>query len=507
MEEHSFSDPQSTFEELCTAIDNLSLNSGYATSVKFLCRFFTLRKLTIEEPPSTVKFLVEAWSEFVDLTNEVLKPQYNQPWLMNVVLVHDILSRAIWYLDEYQRIVPTLEDISATAEEAGVSVDALKQAWSVPQLLSILVSVAANGGFFPGRAPIDNASPHNKFAPIHYCFGYFAALTAARLLSKVGDFGGCLDMVKPLDIGNDSNFPFTTPPYITAVNFISYALIMSHRASEVPRLISRCYVSGAIMKSLDSIFGEFQFHQQKQYARLHFLAFIAYAISPETSSDMVFFDRISDVFSNHFNSLSNLKIETFDFDTELPPAGESLRSGVHDSNSILVELSTIFKNISPSFINPAPFDAGSSSIASINEYQKKLFFNEIFSRVGVNSITRVRNILPFYTTSALPALSTAVGISEEDIKSFLIAIKLKGLNVSQQDDDSSATVAILDPLHFYVDKDVIQIEEVRDSANVMETLLRYLKRGVQRPYGSKAYSQYKRHTHHGASRNAPRGNR
>lgn len=169
------------------------------------------------------------------------------------------------------------------------------------------------------------------------------------------------------------------------------------------------------------------------------------------------------------------------------------------------KLKRVFDDASPSFFAYTPVHAPSSTLKATCEAlynsQLRLFRTEVLSRsAGVGGL-QLRSIMRMYTTIGLPKLAAAAGLSLEDARSALTSTKLKAWASSASKEGSAVLQGVgeggggggiyVDPLHFFLDGDVVHVDEARRSENVgafFVNSIKLVQREVARATGFGTYS-------------------
>ncbi len=414
-----------------------------------------------------------------------------------------------------------------TATPAPTSPSSPPTAWALADVLRMLHALVDKSGLAaPGAPPM--AGDTRDFRAVS---GYMASLCLVRMYGKLADYGSALEAARPLGLGNpDAPYVRVHTAHATVLVYASFSLIQSRRYEEALRLLSRSLRSlQQQCRVFDDNTSNSSDFLRKQALKMLYLTALAAAACPAVVLDEVVAREVKRRHSDLPEALAEVadvpwKV-TLEFLGELDRSGggaaatvaaaaaaaAAVGAGVGEGEegggkeggegseeseeakrrkeerlqreedrgvlvAACVKLEKVFADASPSFFayTPSSLDASPHSLKAASEAlynaQLRLFRQEVLSRVAGQGGLRLRSVMRMYTTIGLPKLAAATGLSLEDARSALTAVKLKAWASAVKEGgeggggNTSSTYG--DPLHFYLDGDVVHVDEVRRSENV-----------------------------------------
>ncbi len=463
-------------------------------------------------PPPPLSSFSSCWAayqEFFSLAGGGGFSEVRLPMLW----VYDILSEFVYLFEMFQR---RLQALGAGA------VDVPRDVWALPGVLARLHGlVDASGVAAPGAAAV--TADARDFRVV--C-GYMAALCLVRMYGKLADYGSALEVARPLGLGNpDAPYARLHVAHATLVYYASFALLQSRRYEEALRLLSRslrslqqqCRVMDESDRAPTSDF------LRKLTTKMLHLTAVAAASCPGIPVDDLVMKKIrerhpdlpdvlGDVADVPWRATARLLAEAAAAAEADAAASAGARAGLAtvieeesaaaaaaaaaaggigggaaaggegggegaelEAQRAIVaaasaKLEKLFGEASPGFLAFTPAHLGTveaaaaSKVASeaLTRSQLRLFKQEVFSRAAGSS--RLRSVLRLYTSIQLAKLAAQAGLPEEDVRAALTAIKLKAGAAAVSAVEAGGVAG--DALHFFMDGDVVYVEEARRADNV-----------------------------------------
>jgi hypothetical protein len=167
------------------------------------------------------------------------------------------------------------------ATEAEVSA-----AWRLPDVLSLLHAQVERSGVGAVLAGGGNPSGLGQLS------GYFALVCLSRFLTKLGDYGGALDALRPLKIFSTDGTTYGRIPkaHISVQYYAAFALMMARAYEDAFRVLHRAL---ALFQRLHNVLGDRDrepsggAHVQKTAEKMLALLALCVAVLPSASVDEI----------------------------------------------------------------------------------------------------------------------------------------------------------------------------------------------------------------------------
>ncbi len=162
----------------------------------------------------------------------------------------------------------------------------MSAAWRLPDVLSLLHAQVERSGVGAVLAGGGNPSGLGQLS------GYFALVCLSRFLTKLGDYGGALDALRPLKIFSTDGTTYGRIPkaHISVQYYAAFALMMARAYEDAFRVLHRAL---ALFQRLHNVLGDRDrepsggAHVQKTAEKMLALLALCVAVLPSASVDEI----------------------------------------------------------------------------------------------------------------------------------------------------------------------------------------------------------------------------
>lgn len=386
----------------------------------FLCYYkeMTYRHLFLRGKP-VLQDQLDAWENYCSLFDTVLAADEkeistNAQWAFEII--HE-------FVYQFQSFCQFRTDLSRREAEEIEVLEANPNVWAASRVIGYLRRLSKH---------------HNESAPspTHHHLGYFAIFGLSRLECLLGDYHACLDVLKPVDLfGDHCLFHDVFACQVQVFYHVGLSYLMLRRYKDAiksfSQILSHIY---RLTKSNTLSYVNGGDQAGKMADKMCALLAIVVHLAPGAQIDDLVLSMVKDRYQDRMTQLS----QGFSRD--------------------IVEI--LFEKACPKFIVP-----------SIPNYEKQVNFSQDVYRRQVflflkqasaqSSFAKIRSYLKLYTAMSIPKLARFDNISDDDLRSELLAIKRMMHQTEREASDApldGTPVSALD-VHFYVNDMMIHIDE------------------------------------------------
>ncbi|KAJ3204588.1 Eukaryotic translation initiation factor 3 subunit L, partial [Clydaea vesicula] len=405
-----------------------------------------------------------------EVNNEQGVFQYELPnqWL------YDIIDEFIY---QYQSFQQYLRNKKKSKEElellkknfSKISSNDSRPCWDVNYVLSTLNEVVTisniNEPLTAGNENQDSNLGGSEYSQksFYRMLGYFSLIGLLRLHSLFGDYDLALKVDTLENVQLTKKHPFSKLVVISRVStcyYVGFSYLMMNRFSDAIEVF---------LNSL-SVISNSKFHNKpgphtdaitKMQEKIYFLLAICVSLSPQRIEESV-----------HTVMREKVGIDVF----------IKMQRGVEDT---LNDFGELFQKSSPRFISPVlPNFDNFSPLPNPGDYQLKIFLSQVKQHTKMSV---VRSYLKLYTTLDLTKLAEYVDSSPSDLRTLLLSFKHKTINqkkVGLIDNaptkasggffDGEYNNSLNNELDFFIDKDMIFINEFKQKKNSADWFVRHI---------------------------------
>ncbi|KAJ3388141.1 Eukaryotic translation initiation factor 3 subunit L [Lobulomyces angularis] len=419
----------------------------------------------------TIQERFESFQNYVKFFDLILKQGVFQYELPNQWL-YDIIDEFIY---QYQSFQQYLRNKKKSKEElellkknfSKISSNDSRPCWDVNYVLSTLNEVVTisniNEPLTAGNENQDSNLAGSEYSQksFYRMLGYFSLIGLLRLHSLFGDYDLALKTLENVQL--TKKHPFSKLVVISRVStcyYVGFSYLMMNRFSDAIEVF---------LNSL-SVISNSKFHNKpgphtdaitKMQEKIYFLLAICVSLSPQRIEESV-----------HTVMREKVGIDVF----------IKMQRGVEDT---LNDFGELFQKSSPRFISPVlPNFDNFSPLPNPGDYQLKIFLSQVKQHTKMSV---VRSYLKLYTTLDLTKLAEYVDTSPSDLRTLLLSFKHKTINqkkVGLIDNaptkasggffDGEYNNSLNNELDFFIDKDMIFINEFKQKKNSADWFVRHI---------------------------------
>mmetsp|Transcript_12489 Transcript_12489/g.18870 ORF Transcript_12489/g.18870 Transcript_12489/m.18870 type:complete len:506 (+) Transcript_12489:79-1596(+) len=350
------------------------------------------RELTMRQYFSKLKQIplnlyLESWSNYNRLFNILLSTQ--DPYFIKLTTqwAYDIVQEFVY---QFQSFCQFRAQVGARSEEDLHTMEANKDAWSMPIVSNLLSSMIR----------MASGTAHDS---VHSLVGYFCTIELGRLECLLADYTASLDAISGIRLSDQGEMFSQVPTcHVNIFYHAGVSMIMLRRYADAIDTFSHIilHISRVLKPGASVLKAGVQGQHQKMLDKMVSLAAIAMCLCPGHRVDDQVADTISSKCSDKLRRLRVGDIAAFE---------------------------DMFESACPKFISPTvPDSAGGSTIHDAIRAQVHIFMTEAKQQM---SLLHLRSYLRLYSSIELSKLARFNDVSEEELVALLLSSSHKNRQV------------------------------------------------------------------------------
>ena len=381
-----------------------------------------------------VSLYLEAWENYNRLFN-VLLSTTESFIVISTQWAYDIIQEFVYQFQSYCQY--RLQH-NRTEEELH-TMEANKDAWSLPVVSIILNNVIRFSEELSGKS----AAPTTSSLNTHALIGYFASIENARLECLLADYTSSLESIQNIRLW-DQNELFTMVPtcHVNIYYHAGVSMLMVRRYADCIDTLSTITLHILrVLKPGNANSKAIQAQHSKMMDKILSLLAIAIALSPGRRVDDQVLEVIQSKLGDNFRRLSNGEVRLYE---------------------------EMFESSCPKFISPSVGENGSAGAKEAWRAQVSIFKTEIQQQVIQ---CKLRSYLRLYSSIELERMAGFNDITVDELIEKLMASKHKSRQVvlgscsSDTTSDTTQAVSVSD-VNYYIDNGNLVIVEDKKSNRV-----------------------------------------
>jgi len=452
------------------AVDDVEMIVGDDQVFLMLYKELYYRHIYASVPQGpTISQRLESYYNYCALFNMILQPE-DSPIRLELpnLWLWDIIDEFIY---QFQQFAQFRSRLSNKSKEDAAKLEKNQGVWNIHSVLNVMYSLIAksrineqlcayNSGLNQKR--IDEIAGKFGSHPLYKYLGFFALVGLCRLQCLIGDYYLAVTVLDNIQLHKKGMTWSPVPScQITMYYYVGFAYLMMRRYSDA----IKCFTDILLyIQRTKNVFHVRSYQQDmigKQTDQMYFLLQICLSLHPQSIDESV-------------TRTLNEKLGSGERVQRLQRSGTG---GQNAEEDFMLEMEQLFLFACPKFISPTlpNFNEKKDNYKDMLNLQTRVFMDEVREQ---SKIAVIRSFLKLYSSISIQKLAGFMGISEPELRTYLMTFKHKMKNLVWSGGASSldGQFKTASDIDFYVDGDMIHIADTKVAAKYGESFINQIQK-------------------------------
>jgi len=411
----------------------------------------------------------ESYYNYCALFNMMLQPG-DEPISLELpnLWLWDIIDEFIY---QFQQFAHYRSRLMNKSKEEVAKLDKNQGVWNIHSVLNVMYSLIAKSRINEqlhayniglSQHEIDDIAGKCGKHPLYKFLGFFALVGLCRLQCLIGDYYLAVTVLDNIQLHKKGMTWSPVPScQITMYYYVGFAYLMMRRYSDAIKCFTDILLYIQRTKNVFHVRSYQQDMIQKQTDQMYYLLQICLTLHPQSIDESV-------------TRSMNEKLGSGDRMQKLQRGGTGGQTAEED---FLQEMEQLFLFACPKFISATlpNFNEKKDNHRDMLNLQTKVFMDEVREQ---SKIAVIRSFLKLYSSISIQKLAGFMGLTEAELRTFLMTFKHKMKNLVWSGGASSldGQFKIASDIDFYVDGDMIHIADTKVAAKYGEYFITQIQK-------------------------------